>query len=162
MQPLGGLGSVFAGITLQRSNRNLDPSERFYLGGPMGVRAYGMGEGAGSEGEIATLEFRQRLGANTTLSEFYDWGRVRLTQEATTSSTLSGVGVSLSHQMGNGVTLKGTWARSTDNNTPLPLNPGSNDNVDRNRFWLSMLESEGRILYNQSGVACNWNAVNEP
>ncbi len=138
MQPLGGLGSLFAGLTVQRSNRNLDPSERFYLGGPLGVRAYGMGEGAGSEGEIATLEFRQRLGTHTTLSEFYDWGRVRLTQEATSSSSLSGVGVSLSHDMSNGVTLKGTWARSTGNTPPLPLNPNGGDNVDRNRFWLSM------------------------
>ena len=138
MQPLGGLGSLFAGLTVQRSNRNLDPSERFYLGGPLGVRAYGMGEGAGSEGELATLEFRQRLSSSTTLAEFYDWGRVRLTQEATTSSTLSGVGVSLSQDMGNGVTLKGTWARSTGNQSPLPNPTHNDDKVDRNRFWLSM------------------------
>lgn len=140
-QPLGGLGSVFAGLTLQRSRQNLDPSERFYLGGPTGVRAYGVGEGYGSEGELATLEFRQRLSASTTLSEFYDWGRARLTHDraaANNTTTLSGYGISLSQEVGNGTTIKGTWARSHGNNNPLPLNPNGNDNVDRNRFWLSM------------------------
>lgn len=140
-QPLGGLGSVFAGLTLQRSRQNLDPSERFYLGGPTGVRAYGVGEGYGSEGELATLEFRQRLGASTTLSEFYDWGRARLAHNrngANNITTLSGYGISLSQEVGNGTTIKGTWARSHGNNNPLPLNPNGNDNVDRNRFWLSM------------------------
>ena len=140
-QPLDGLGSVFAGLSMQRSRKNLDPSERFFLGGPNGVRAYGVGEGYGSEGELATLEFRQRLSATTTISEFYDWGRARLTHDraaANNTTTLSGYGVSVAQEMGKNTTLKGTWARSHGNNTPLPTSPNGGDNVDRNRFWLSM------------------------
>ncbi len=140
-QPLDGLGSVFAGLSLQRSKNNLDPSERFFLGGPKGVRAYGVGEGYGSEGELATLEFRQRLSATTTISEFYDWGRARLSHNlsaANNTTTLSGYGVSIAQEVGKNTTLKGTWARSHGNNTPLPTSPNGSDNVDRNRFWLSM------------------------
>ena len=140
-QPLDGLGSVFAGLSMQRSRKNLDPSERFYLGGPNGVRAYGVGEGYGSEGELATLEFRQRLTASTTISEFYDWGRARLTHDraaVNNNTTLSGYGVSIAQEIGKDTTIKGTWARSHGKNTPLPTSPNGNDNVDRNRFWLSM------------------------
>ena len=140
-QPLDGLGSVFAGLSVQRSKNNLDPSERFFLGGPKGVRAYGVGEGYGSEGELATLEFRQRLSATTTISEFYDWGRARLSHNLSTANntaTLSGYGVSIAQEVGKNTTLKGTWARSHGNNTPLPTSPNGSDNVDRNRFWLSM------------------------
>ena len=140
-QPLDGLGSVFAGLSVQRSKNNLDPSERFFLGGPNGVRAYGIGEGYGSEGELATLEFRQRLSATTTISEFYDWGRARLTHNraaANNTTTLSGYGVSVAQEVGKNTTIKGTWARSHGNNNPLPTSPNGGDNVDRNRFWLSM------------------------
>ncbi len=42
-------------------------------------------------------------------------------------------------------------------NTAPKYLKGASDQTVRNRFWLAMLESEGRILYNQSGVACNWN-----
>ena len=126
---------------MQRSRKNLDPSERFYLGGPNGVRAYGVGEGYGSEGELATLEFRQRLSASTTIAEFYDWGRARLTNDraaANNNTSLSGYGVSIAQEIGKDTTIKGTWARSHGKNTPLPTSPNGNDNVDRNRFWLSM------------------------
>ncbi|MEY2791612.1 MAG: hypothetical protein RL295_1777 [Pseudomonadota bacterium] len=140
-QPLDGLGSVFAGLSVQRSKNNLDPSERFFLGGPNGVRAYGVGEGYGSEGELATLELRQRLSATTTISEFYDWGRARLSHNlsaANNTTTLSGYGVSVTQEVGKNTTIKGTWARSHGNNTPLPTSPNGSDNADRNRFWLSM------------------------
>lgn len=137
LQPLGGLSSVFGRLSIQSSDKNLDPSERFYLGGPTGVRAYGVGEGIGSKGELLTLEFRQRLAAGTTLAEFYDWGSVRQLDSDSSKTVLKGYGLSLSQDMGAGTTLKGTWARSSGQPDPaLPLN--SNDQYDRNRFWLSL------------------------
>jgi hemolysin activation/secretion protein len=137
LQPLGGLGSVFGRLSIQTSDKNLDPSERFYLGGPTGVRAYGVGEGIGSKGELLTLEFRQRLAAGTTLAEFYDWGGVRQRDSESPKTVLKGYGLSLSQDMGGGTTLKGTWARSSGQPDPaLPQN--NNDQYDRNRFWLSM------------------------
>lgn len=137
LQPLGGLGSVFGRLSFQHSDKNLDPSERFYLGGPTGVRAYGVGEGIGSKGELLTLEFRQRLAAGTTLAEFYDWGGVRQLDSDSSKTVLKGYGLSLSQDLGGGTTLKGTWARSTGQ--PDPAVPNNNtDQYDRNRFWLSL------------------------
>lgn len=137
LQPLSSWGSVLGRLTFQRSDKNLDPSERLYLGGPLGVRAYGVGDGVGSEGHLVSLEFRQRLAAGTTLSEFYDWGKTRQADDPR-STSLKGFGLSLSQDMGNGVTLKGTWARAAGQ-FPEPNMPqdGSNQ-YDRNRFWLSM------------------------
>lgn len=138
MQPLSGLGSVLGRLTFQQSDINLDPSERLYLGGPLGVRAYGVGVGVGSEGGLASLEFRQRLDASTTLSEFYDWGTVRQVNDVNPATVLKGYGLSLSQEMGGGVTLKGTWARRAGQ-MPVPNLPQDSDGqYDRNRFWLSM------------------------
>ena len=135
LQPLGGINAAYFGLTFQDANKNLDASEKLYLGGPLGVRAYGVGEGAGSKGQIATFELRQRLSAKTTLAEFYDVGRIRPWQDAggnpQPGTSLSGVGLSLSHKLDSGVNVKATWARRTGD-TP------ENNEYDRNRFWLSL------------------------
>lgn len=136
LQPLGGINSAYLGLTLQHANKNLDASEKLYLGGPMGIRAYGVGEGAASKGQIATFELRQRLSAKTTLAEFYDVGRVRAWQDASgntqPAASLSGAGMSLSHKLDSGINLKATWARRTGDT------PDNIDAHDRNRFWLSI------------------------
>jgi hemolysin activation/secretion protein len=136
LQPLGGINSAYFGLTFQDANKNLDASEKLYLGGPLGVRAYGVGEGAGSKGQIATFELRQRLSAKTTLAEFYDVGRIRSWKDAAGNTqpgtSLSGVGLSLTHKLDSGVNVKATWARRTGDT------PEDNDAYDRNRFWLSL------------------------
>lgn len=142
LQPLGGINAAFFGLTLQRANKNLDASEKFYLGGPLGVRAYGVGEGAGSQGELATFELRQRLSAKTTLAEFYDVGHIRPWQSAGISQrggTLSGFGMSLSHKLDSDINLKATWARSTGDTPDNSIMPAhKNGEYDRNRLWLSL------------------------
>ncbi len=42
-------------------------------------------------------------------------------------------------------------------NTAPKYLKGASDQTIRNRFWLALLQSEGRILYNQSGTSCTWN-----
>jgi hemolysin activation/secretion protein len=142
LQPLGGINAAYFGLTLQRANKNLDASEKLYLGGPLGVRAYGVGEGAGSQGEIANFELRQRLSARTTLAEFYDVGRIRSWENAGVSQrggTLSGFGLSLSHKLDSDINLKATWARTTGDTPDSSIMPvKSNGEYDRNRFWLSL------------------------
>ena len=146
LQPMSGMTSLFAGLSLQRANKYLDSSERFYLGGPYGVRAYGWGEGVGSEGEMLKLEVRQKLDAQTTLTGFYDWGQVRSIHAANNmdasqvdSVMLKGYGLSLGYEIDRQTTLKGTWARRQGSGPdPMdgPLN--SDGQYDRNRFWLTM------------------------
>jgi hemolysin activation/secretion protein len=146
LQPLSGINSVYGALTVQRASKNLDGSEKIYLGGPLGVRAYGIGEGMGSDGEMASIEFRQKLTADTTLAEFYDWGQVRPWHNNTgngapteNKAVLQGYGLSLSTKLDSGVTLKGTWAHrlgSEPNTAAMPR--GHNGQYDRNRFWVSM------------------------
>jgi hemolysin activation/secretion protein len=146
LQPLSGVHSFYTGLTLQRADKNLDASEKIYVGGPLGVRAYGVGEGMGTDGEILNFEFRQKLSANTTLSEFYDWGRVSAWHDpsapgapANNSSTLQGAGVSLTHRFDAGITLKGTWAHKLGDEPASSAMPrGHSGQYDRNRFWFSM------------------------
>ena len=140
LQPLSGGHAFYTGLTLQRANKNLDGSEKMYLGGPLGVRAYGVGEGMGSEGELVTVEFRHKLSANTTLSEFYDRGHVKSASgAAANSATLQGYGVSLAHRLDSGVTLKGTWAHRLGEDPDTGAMPrGHSGQYDRNRIWVSL------------------------
>ena len=146
LQPLSGVHAFYTGLTLQRASKNLDGSEKIYLGGPLGVRAYGVGEGMGSDGELVTFEFRHKLSANTTLSEFYDSGHVRAWHDssapgapANNSATLHGYGLSLAHRWDAGVTLKGTWAHRLGEDPNTAAMPrGHSGHYDRNRFWVSL------------------------
>ena len=146
LQPISGMTSLFAGLSLQRANKYLDSSERFYLGGPYGVRAYGWGEGVGSEGEMLKFEVRQKLDASTTLTGFYDWGQVRSIHASNNmdaaqvgSVMLKGYGLSLGYEIDRQTILRGTWARRQGSG-PDPANSplNSDGEYDRNRFWLTM------------------------
>ena len=60
---------TFAG---QLADKNLDSSEKFYLGGPTGVRAYPQSEAAGDQGYRFNAEMRWRIpGLSTSKSGFY-------------------------------------------------------------------------------------------
>ena len=61
----------------QIADKNLDSSEKFYLGGMNGVRAYPTSEGAGSEGYLFKAELRKYLPYNLTASVFMDDGKVK-------------------------------------------------------------------------------------
>ncbi|MBV5323230.1 ShlB/FhaC/HecB family hemolysin secretion/activation protein, partial [bacterium] len=61
----------------QFANSNLDSSEKFYLGGINGVRAYPTSEGAGSEGLLFGAELFKYLPNNLTLSAFIDHGLIK-------------------------------------------------------------------------------------
>lgn len=76
--------AVYGSFSQQFTNKNLDPSEKFSLGGPNAVRAYPQGEGAGDEGFYGTLEMRYRVPVDESLpgsmviTGFYDFGRSTL------------------------------------------------------------------------------------
>ncbi len=128
----------------QMASKNLDSSERFFLGGPAGVRAYPFGEGGGSEGQLVNLELRQALGGGLTVSGFYDWGRVKInrnnnfTGAATLNEySLSGAGLSLTWASATGTTLQATWARRLGNNPAANSNGNDQDGTrEINRLWL--------------------------
>jgi hemolysin activation/secretion protein len=134
----------------QWANRNLDSSEKLYLGGATGVRAYPSNEAGGSLGATATTGFRQRLDGFFTLNEFVDWGRVEVYR-----NNLNAAGTALTPL--NAYSLKGhglqlawknpegspefslTWSRRDGGNPAANASTGADsDGTFRlNRAWLS-------------------------
>ena len=97
------LNLSFAG---QLASKNLHSSEKFYLGGPTGVRAYPQSEADGDEGYRFTAELRYRVPGLSTpksgfyLAGFFDYGGVlrhKTDYDPTTANwrSLSGAGIGL-------------------------------------------------------------------
>jgi hemolysin activation/secretion protein len=135
------VGATYSG---QWSNDNLDSSEKFYLGGSTGVRAYPANEGSGAKGQMLNIDLRWQLPLNLTAGAFYDWGRVtqnidnRQLNVPVNSYNLKGHGLSLGWQPGLRFDLQATWARR-DGNNPNPSITGRDQegSLDINRWWLT-------------------------
>jgi hemolysin activation/secretion protein len=137
--------SVYAALSGQWADRNLDSSEKFYLGGAAGVRAYPANEGGGALGQLLSLELRWRLPGGLGLSGFYDQGEVSVNHNsnfagaaAPNGYTLQGSGLAVTWQTTAGLALKASWAQRIGNH-PSP-GPGGNDqdgSHTMDRWWLS-------------------------
>jgi len=133
----------------QKSNNNLDSSEKIYLGGVSGVRAYPSNEGGGSEGQTFSAELRHRFDNAWQIAAFYDYGRAKIYQNnldinampltAMNTVALKGVGLSLGWQDVNGLDLKLTLAKRILSNPLANVNTGadSDGTLRINRVWLS-------------------------
>lgn len=122
--------TVSASANGQHSRARLDSSERFYLGGPGGVRAYNVNDGGGVRGQVANVEVQWRLPKAVVATAFYDWGRVSETT-AGASQTLKGFGTSVGWTGPAGVNVKATWAARDGRGAP-PHQPGP----PKSRIWL--------------------------
>ena len=80
LQPFSVDTQLSLAYAMQVANTNLDSSEKLYLEGVSGVRAYGSGATrlGGSEGQTFTAELRHNLDANWRLNGFYDYGKARV------------------------------------------------------------------------------------
>jgi hemolysin activation/secretion protein len=144
----------------QFADKNLDSSEKFYLGGIGGVRAYPTSEGAGSEGYLAKLELRKYLPNNLTVSAFIDEGYVKqfetnknnaganagkpLTDAGVHNGyLLKGYGFSVAWSGPYNSTLKVTYARrfGSNPNPSVDATTGTEHDQDgalkKDVFWLS-------------------------
>lgn len=135
-----------AGLSMsaQLANRNLDSAEKFYLGGPSGVRAYPNSEGGGSEGFLVSLEINQKLSSELFLAGFLDSGRVMVNVHnnftgapVLNSYSLTGVGLALGWDPSSNTSLKATWSHRLGHN-PNPTLTGQDQDgtLFKNRFWL--------------------------
>lgn len=147
--------SFYAALTGQMALQNLDGSEKFYLGGAGGVRAYPSSEGGGSEGQMLNMELRWivpegrwKMPRGLMLATFYDWGRVRVNRDnnfsgapALNSYDLKGAGLGLTWQADTGLTAKLIWARRMGEN-PNPATTGQDQDGSfvRDRLWLSITQ----------------------
>lgn len=101
----------------QWANKNLDGSERFYLGGMQGVRAYPTNEAGGSVGQMLSFEWQRHFNLNQnrwTAAGFYDTGHVTVNKNnnftgaaSLNQYSLSGAGVWL------GTTVRNSYGLST-------------------------------------------------
>ena len=146
LQSLSDSLSVFVAASAQTTHGNLDSSEKMYLGGATGVRAYPASEAGGSEGNTLTLELRQRLDNNLTLTGFYDYGRVKVNRDNAIASpanpndyNLQGYGVTVAWQATQAVDVKATVAQRMGSNPAANTTTGMDGDGTKKvtRFWLS-------------------------
>lgn len=136
--------ALYAALNGQQANKNLDSSEKFYLGGNYGVRAYPASEAGGSNGQLVNLELRWRTPAGIGVSGFYDWGHVKVNRDnqfagaaLVNSYSLKGAGLAVNWTSSFRLNLKAAWARRIGSNPNPNLNGSDQDGTLRNnRFWL--------------------------
>jgi hemolysin activation/secretion protein len=151
LQFIDGKHAIFMSASRQWASKNLDSSEKLYLGGASGVRAFPNSEAGGSTGVTATLELRREWNAQWQTTLFYDYGRVSqfkepfrtdgssLLTDTTNDLILRGRGLSVTYRFVSGAEVKATLARRVSPN-PQPSYTGTdNDGTLRlNRFWLNV------------------------
>ena len=137
--------TLVAVLSGQHANKNLDSAEKFYLGGPYGVRAYPANEAGGSKGLMFNADLRWRIPDTGQfgyeLSAFYDWGRISngyVTVPLPGRYSLRGYGMGLSLQAPHGVRLSAMVARRIGSNPGANLLNGHDQDgsLDKTRLWL--------------------------
>jgi len=142
--------SLFTAFSFQAANKNLDSSERMYLGGASGIRAFPSSEAGGASGQTIIIELRRRLDRAFTLAGFYDYGHVTVNKNNVNASdgtpintinsyALQGYGTSLVWQNGKGAELKGTIARRIASNPAADSSTGMDGDKTKiiTRLWVS-------------------------
>lgn len=138
--------NLLLSVTGQYALENLDSSEKFFLGGPNGVRGYPVSEGGGSQGHIGTVELRTKLPKNWELRLFYDSGRVKQNIKdyagAPTPNWLNyrSHGASLIWQAPRNITLTATLAQRIGDNPYPDIATGNDQDGTKkiSRLWLSV------------------------
>ena len=128
--------TLTAHLTLsgQKSWNNLDSSEKFFIAGYNGVRAFPQGEASGDDGFFGSLELRQALGnSNFKLAAFYDVGWVNMVHDNpfgnSESRYLQGAGLGLIYQQ------PGDWYVRIDYAMPVGNRYSNSYSHDMNGIW---------------------------
>lgn len=137
--------SAYLSYSGQLATKNLDSSEKFYLGGAYGIRAYPTNEGGGSDAHMVNFELRQRLPEGFTLIGFVDYGRVLVNHDnhfagaaVPNDYDLKGGGLSVLWQSDSGATAKVTWSHRFGSNPNSTASGYDQDGtLIKDRFWLS-------------------------
>ena len=161
--------SLFAALSGQVAHKNLDSSEKLYLGGSGGVRAYPSNEAGGAEGKLLNLELRYRVSNDLNLTEFFDYGHVTVNPNnnfagasALNAYGLKGVGLSLAWQSSHGPSIKTTYShRLGDNPNPTATGNDQDGTLSKNRVWLTVSFPFSVAGSSGSGVGADVNVPAE-
>jgi hemolysin activation/secretion protein len=128
-------------VNEQHSSGNLDPSQKFSLGGPNAVRAYDTGTAQGDSGYTLSIDWRQSLGALLGAGQwqalvFADMGHVRVNHTpwaaGANEATVSGVGVGLKWFGPD------QWSARLAVATPVDAEPDAAGISRSTRAWVAM------------------------
>ncbi len=137
----------------QASNRNLDSSEKFLLGGVNGVRAYPEGEAAGDQALLARVDWLipvpvAELPGSLSARLFVDSGRIWLVKDTRgglatfgipNDYSLSGIGFGFNWSLPKGVTANLEAATKLGNNPGASAKGNDADGRDNSsRVWLGL------------------------
>lgn len=148
LQALSNTVSLSAGLSAQFADKNLDASEKFVLGGPMGVRGYAVTEAAGDNGWLLNVELRKQIKDTVSLFAFADAGGVQVNKNtwagwnsANTSArnryTLSSVGVGVQWAKANDFSVRVMAAQPLGTNPGVDANGKDSEGKSRHaRLWL--------------------------
>jgi len=110
VQRLNPRQSLVAIWQAQRASKNLDGSERFFMGGSQGVRAYPTNEGGGSQGQSINLEWQhlwRPFGQRMTVAGFYDAATIDVNKF---NDFTGGASLNTYALQGGGLWMGGPWA----------------------------------------------------
>lgn len=145
---LSANSALYVGLSAQWANKNLDSSEEFGLGGPLGVRAYPTGEASGDEGWLLNMEWRREINRDWRFVAFADYGEIRLHHNpwanwnAATPSldnryALSGIGASVVWTPTAGSQVTASLASRLGRNPGRDANGHDSDNKPpRPQLWV--------------------------
>ena len=129
MQYLSTNVSVYLALAGQWANKDLDSADKIAGGGPRAIRAFSGSTAIGDEAQIVNAEWRWSANPDTSLSVFYDIGRVRLNHSPMAGEDndriLSGYGLGVYRTVG-GAALRASLAWPLRNTGALSGAAGSN------------------------------------
>jgi hemolysin activation/secretion protein len=140
--------SLYGGINSQLASKNLDPVEKFSLGGAQGVRSYASGEATGDRGYIAQVELRADLPIQGSLQWqgflFTDYGNITVNRNnyvvaglTPNSYSLKSWGLGLNVAKTGTFQIRAMWATGIgDNPGKSPINgTDAEGKTSRSRLW---------------------------
>lgn len=149
--------SSYVALSGQISNKNLDTSQKFYLGGPYSVPGYPTGEASGDDGALFYGDLRYDFfnlpwGGNLQLNAFYSCGWINIYHDPwegwqqdndiiTNDITLQSVGLGLTQTWTDTMVLRMVFANQIgDNNVRDPDTGTARDDSDNDyRFWVNAI-----------------------
>lgn len=153
LQKLSETFSLYTAFSGQLASKNLDSSEKFALGGPLGVRAYPQGEAFGDESMLLNLELRYNVTQTLQIAPFFDHSEIRLHRHQWDgwqgSNTqirnrygLSGYGIGLNWSPPGGFLMRVGVAQRAGNNPGRSMSGNDSDNQKHGtRLWLQIVKS---------------------
>jgi len=157
LQHLYGNLSSNISVSGQIANKNLDTSQKFYLGGPYSVGGYPTGQAGGDHGALLNADLRYDFydlpwKGNLQLSAFYAYGWTKLHKDPwdgwegnndfiKNDIVLQSVGLTLTQTWSDTMVVRAMLGRQIGNNdTKWPDTGEARDRSDSDyRFWINTI-----------------------